>query len=261
VINGFPADVVALSLAPDVTAIQQAGLITHDWTSGPDGGFVSSSVVVFDVRPGNPKHIANYSDLARTGVKVLTPDPAQSGGARWNLVSAYGAALRGQAGVTKGEAGAYSLLQGIVKNVVAFDKSASDSVANFESGNGDVAITYENAVKAAQNAGLPDQVVYPPSSVLIQNPIAVVDKNAEAHCVESVANAFVSFLHTKSAQELYKTEGFLRPVSLAAAQKGGPGFPAIKDLWTVDQLGGWDSLNQKLFSDDGIVTKAIADGS
>ena len=90
VVNGQPADVVALSLAPDVDTIKDAGLITSDWTAQPDGGMVSSSVVVFDVRKGNPKHIADWNDLATPGTQVLTPDPAQSGGARWNLVSLWG---------------------------------------------------------------------------------------------------------------------------------------------------------------------------
>ena len=81
---------MALSLAPDVQTIQDAGLITHDWTQAPDKGMVSSSVVVFDVRPGNPKGIEDWNDLAQPGLGLLTPDPAQSGGARWNLVSPVG---------------------------------------------------------------------------------------------------------------------------------------------------------------------------
>jgi sulfate/thiosulfate-binding protein len=264
VISGFPADIVALSLAPDVDAIKQAGLITSDWTSdansgGADAGMVSSSVVAFDVRPGNPLGIADYSDLTKPGVKVLTPDPAQSGGARWNLVSAYGSAMRGFSGNAKGdETGADNLLKGIIGNVTAFDKSAHASVQNFEAGVGDVAITYENEILTAKNAGLPDEAVYPESSVLIQNPVAIVDKNVDDHCVRPIAEAFVQFLHSKAAKDIYSKVGFLRPVDLASAQKGGPGMPAIKDLWTVDEIGGWDALTQKLFSDTGVATQAIA---
>ena len=113
VVNGYEADVVALSLGPDVDEIADAGLITHDWTQEADGGMVTTSVVVFDVRPGNPLGIEDWDDIAKPGVEVLTPDPASSGGARWNLVSGWGAALRGHAGVTEGdEAGATALLQG-----------------------------------------------------------------------------------------------------------------------------------------------------
>ena len=262
VINGLPADVVALSLAPDVDAIKQAGLITQDWQAGADAGMVSSSVVVFDVRAGNPKGVKDWNDLAKPGVQVLTPDPAQSGGARWNLVSLWGAALRGDVpGTTKGdEAAATTLMQGVVGNVLTYDKSARDSIQNFESGNGDVAITYENEVKTAQAGGGTDQEVYPAGSVLIENPVAVVEVNAAKHCVSDVAKAFVDFLHTKDVKAMYTSVGYLRSTDPTKAQAGDPahGFPAIKDLFTVQDLGGWDSLDQKLFSDNGIATQAIA---
>ena len=146
--------------------------------------------------------------------------------------------------------------------MLTFDKSARDSIQNFESGNGDVAITYENEVKTANEAGLPDEAVYPPSSVLIQNPVALVDKNVDKDCVRPVAEAFVDFLHTPEVKDMYTSVGFLRSTDLAQAKKGDPsnGFPAIKDLWTVDDFGGWSALNDKLFSDSGIATTAIAGG-
>jgi sulfate/thiosulfate transport system substrate-binding protein len=260
VVNGFPADIVALSLAPDVDAIKDAGLITHDWTQAPDKGMVSTSVVALDVRPDNPENIKDFNDLTQPGLQVLTPDPAQSGGARWNIVGAYGAAMRGFAGNQKDDsAGAQKLLQDIFSNVTVMDKSARDSIKNFESGNGDVAITYENEILTAQDSGLPDEAVYPPSTVLIENPVAVVDKNAQDHCVENIANAFVKFLHTKEAKDLYSTVGFLRSTKSTQAQKGDPSahMPAIKDLFTVDDFGGWGGLDQKLFSDSGLFTEAL----
>jgi sulfate/thiosulfate-binding protein len=262
VVNGSGADVVALSLAPDVQTIQDAGLITHDWTAAPDKGMVSSSVVVFDVRPGNPKGITDWNDLAQPGLGLLTPDPAQSGGARWNLVSLWGSAMRGDVpGVTKDDqAGATKLMDDVVNNVISFDSSARTSIQNFEGGNGDVAITYENEVKTADAAGLPDEAVYPKGSILIENPVAVVDKNAEEHCVTDLADAFVKFLHTKEAKGYYTDTGFLRSTDSTLAQKGDPanGYPAIKDLFTVEDLGGWDQLDQTLFSDNGIATQAVA---
>jgi sulfate/thiosulfate transport system substrate-binding protein len=144
-----------------------------------------------------------------------------------------------------------------LSNVVVFDKSARDSIQNFEAGNGDVAITYENEVLTAQDAGLPDEAVYPPSSVLIENPVAVVDANVDEHCVRDVAEAFVEFLHTPEVKEIFAEAGY-RSTDIAEAAKGdGDRFPAIEDLWDVDELGGWEELNQ-LFADDGIVTQAIA---
>jgi sulfate transport system substrate-binding protein len=256
VAGGFPADVVALSLAPDVDSIEDAGLITHDWTQAPDGGMVSSSLVVFDVRPGNPEGIKDFDDLAQPGVEVLTPDPASSGGARWNIVGAFGAAMRGFAGNEKGdESGAQELLKGIFSNVTVLDKTARDSIKNFEAGNGDVAITYENEIYTAQEAGLDDEMVIPPSTVLIENPVAIVDKNVDRpdHCNREVAEAFVEFLHSDEAKELYTTVGFLRSTDPKEAQKGGTdvGYEPVEDLYTVDDLGGWDALNEQLFAEDG----------
>jgi sulfate/thiosulfate-binding protein len=260
VVSGFQADVVALSLAPDVDIIKDAGLITHDWTAEPDGGMVSTSVVVFDVRPGNPKGIKDWNDLAKPGLDVLTPDPAASGGAKWNIVAAYGAAERGKVpGTTGDDGGAQQLLTGIFSNVHVLDKSARDSIKNYESGNGDVAITYENEVFTAQKAGLPDELVIPPSTILIENPVAVVDKYAEQHCVADVAKAFVDFLHTDDAKELYTTVGFLRPTDASeAAQGDGDKFAPIQDLFTAADLGGWGQIQQKVFGEpDGIFTTAF----
>jgi sulfate transport system substrate-binding protein len=259
VVNGFKADVVALSLVPDVDLIKKAGLITHDSTQGPDGGMVSSSVVVFDVRPSNPKNIHDWNDLAQAGLQILTPDPAASGGARWNIVAAYGAAERGKvSSASADDAGAQQLLTGIFKNVTVLDKSARDSIKNFESGNGDVAITYENEILTAQKAGLPDQIVIPPSTILVQNPVAVVDKYAADDCVTAVANAFVDYLHTPDAKALYSSAGFLRPTDEASAKAGdGAKFAPISDLFTAQDLGGWDQLDTKVFGTGGIFTKAF----
>jgi sulfate/thiosulfate-binding protein len=263
VVNGFPADIVALSLDPDVELIRQAGLITNDWQAGPDHGYVGTSAVVFDVRPGNPKNIHNWNDLTQPGLQVLTPDPAQSGGAKWNIVAAYGAAMRGQvAGYAKGSAAdAERLLTGILENVTVMDRSANDSIKNFESGNGDVAINYEYAVLAAQKAGGSNEMVIPPSTVAIQTPVAVVDANAEKHCVEDVANQFVAWLHTKEAKEIFDTVGYERPVDLEAAQAGEgieSRFEPIHDLFTSDDLGGWDELDDTVFGPNGAFTKAQA---
>ena len=261
VVNGFEADIVALSLGPDVDVIREAGLITHDWESETDGGMVSSSIAVLDVRPGNPEGLKDWDDLTQEGIEILTPDPASSGGARWNIVAAYGAAMRGYAGVDEGDsAGAQELLKGIFSNVTVLDKSARDSIKNFEAGNGDVAITYENEILTANKAGLPDEMVIPPSTVMIENPVAIVDKNVDKHCVREVAEAFVEFLHSDEAKELYTTVGFLRSTDRDEAAKGGEGFPAVEDLFTVDDLGGWDQIADEVFGEsDGVFTKAFAE--
>lgn len=261
IVNGFPADIYASSDAPDVSLVQKAGLITHNWLQDTGQSVVATSVVGFMVRPGNPKGIHNWNDLTKPGLKILTPDPAQSGGAKWNIVAAYGAAMRGKVpGYTANSpAAAERLLQGIFKNVTVMDKSANDSFKNFESGNGDVAITYENQALAGIAAGSTDQFIIPPSTVLIQTPTVVVDKNAKAHCVENIAKAFVAYLHTPDAQKIFQTVGYQRPVSLAAAQKGnGKDYPAINDLFTTDEIGGWTRLvSSTVFGPSGAFTRAF----
>jgi len=261
IVNGFQADIFAASLDPDVQAIEDAGLITHDWRAGEDAGMVSSSIAVFDVRPGNPEGLADWNDLTKDGLEILTPDPASSGGARWNIIGAYGAAMRGYAGSKEGDTvGAGELLKGIFTNVTVLDKSARDSIKNFEAGNGDVAITYENEILTAQAAELEDEMVIPPSTIMIENPVAVIDEYAKQHCVEDVANEFVEYLHSDEAKELYTTVGFLRGTDKAEAQKGGEGFPAVEDLFTIEDLGGWETLNTDVFGEpDGIFTKAFAE--
>jgi len=260
IVNGFPADIYASSLVPDVELVQKAGLITHDWQHDTDGSIVASSVVGFMVRPGNPKHITNWNDLTQPGLQILTPDPAQSGGAKWNITAAYGAAMRGEVpGVpANNPAAAEKLLEGIFKNVTVLDKSANDSFKNFESGNGDVAITYENQALAGIAAGSKDQFIIPPSTIQIQTPTVVVDKNAEKHCVEGIANAFAKYLHTPDAQSVFETIGYERPIPTAAAAKGGAGYPPIKNLFTADDLGGWNKIvSDTVFGPNGAFTQAF----
>ena len=260
IVNGFPADIYASSLVPDVELVQKAGLITHNWQADTDGSIVASSVVGFMVRPGNPKHITNWNDLTQSGLQILTPDPQQSGGAKWNITAAYGAAMRGKVpGVAANDpAAAEKLLEGIFKNVTVLDKSANDSFKNFESGNGDVAITYENQALAGIAAGSKDQFIIPPSTIQIQTPTVVVDKNAEKHCITKIADAFVKYLHTPDAQDVFQTVGYERPIDTAAAAKGSDGYPAIKDLFTADDLGGWNKLvSDTVFGPNGAFTQAF----
>ena len=262
VANGFPADVVALSLPPDVDIIRKAGLITHDWTTDTNGGIVSNTVVVLDVHQGNPKGIHDWADLVRPGLQILTPDPSQSGGAKWNILAAYGAALRGKIPgyVAGSQADAERFLQALFANVTVMDKSANDSLKNFQAGNGDVAITYENQVAAGVKAGKGDTLVEPSSTVLIENPAVVVDKNAQAHCVAPVAKAFVQYLHSADAQEIFASVGSFRPADPAAA----PGavadldLPALSDVFRVSDLGGWDKvLDDTVFGPNGAFTTAL----
>jgi sulfate transport system substrate-binding protein len=235
---GLPADLVALSLAPDVTKLVQAGLVSPSWDRNPYHGFVTDSVVVFTVRKGNPKHIHTWSDLIRPGVQVVTPNPFTSGGARWNVMAAYGAQLK--AGSAPAQALAY--LKSLFRHVVSQDKSARESLQTFLAGKGDVAINYENEAITAQKKGSPIEYVVPAQTILIQNPVAVVSRSPNA----SGAQAFVSFLHTPEAQKIFVSKGY-RPTLTALNNPSR--FPDPPGMFTIDQLGlgGWKTVSKKFF--------------
>ena len=259
VIGGLEADVVALSLGPDVDAITKANLITHDWTTAPHKGIVSNSVVAFAVRKGNPKNIKDWADLAQPGLDVLTPDAATSGGARWNILGLYGAALRGQvAGVTANDQpGAQAFLTSVLKNVTVLDKDARSSITTFEKGVGDVAITYENEVLLGQQRGQDYQLIIPHSTILIETPVAVVDSYVDKHGTRAAAEAFVSFLFTVPAQQVFAQYGF-RSVETTVAQAAVAQFPTVADPFTVAQFGGWSQASKDVFTKDtGIYDQAI----
>lgn len=243
--EGFEADVVALSLEPDVALLEEAGLVTGDWRSRGRGGVVHTSLAVIAVRPGNPKGIRDWSDLTRADVEVLTPNVRTSGGAMWNVLGVYGAALRGHAGGTAGDAvAATGLLRGVLGRVSVMDKGARESIVSFEKGVGDAAITYENEVLTAKRGGRAMDYVVPPATVVIENPVAVVDVYAAKHGNTDLAAAFVEFLHGPEAQAAFATHGF-RPADPAALPAG---LPAPAHPFTVADLGGWAAVKAQIFA-------------
>ena len=201
---------------------------------------VTNSLVVFVVRDGNPKKIKGWNDLIRPGVQVVTPNPFTSGGARWNVMAAYGA----QRKLGKTDKQAQDYLLKLFKNVVSQDKSARDSLQTFNAGRGDVLLAYENEALFARSRGQGSPFVIPRSTILIENPIAVV-KTSE-HKQE--ANAFLRFLRTPDAQKIFAENGY-RPVNKAVAKQFTSKFPARPGQFTIDQLGlgGWDKVQKRFF--------------
>jgi len=258
VVEGFEADVVALSLEADVLRIEDEGLITHDWKAVGAGGMMSDSVVAFAVRAGNPLGIRDWADLAGEDVELLTPNPATSGGAMWNVLALYGAALRGHvAGVPADEPdAAFEFLKSVLTNVIVLDDSARDSITNYEQGVGNVAITYENEVLVGQQAGADYELVIPSSTILIENPVAVVDGYADEHGTRQVAEAFVDFLFTTEAQAIFARYG-LRSVDPDVAASTAGLYPAVADLFTIEFFGGWPQARQEIFGETGVFNLAI----
>jgi len=253
VVGGFEADVVALSLAPDVDRIARAGLITHDWRAEAFGGMISRSVVVIAVREGNPLQIRDWDDLSRPGLKILTPDPRTSGGAMWNICALYGAALRGKVKGVPGDdpEAAANFLRQVLRNVTVMDKGARESLTNFERGIGDVALTYENEVLVARRADRSMDYVIPTSTLLIENPIAMVDVYVDRHGTRQVTEAFLDFVRSTESQLIFADFG-LRPVEPTAAAQVTDRYSTPEDLWTIEYLGGWDRVIETMFAPEGL---------
>jgi sulfate transport system substrate-binding protein len=247
VMAGLSADVVALSLEPDITDLVNAGLVDKNWNKGFYKGMVTNSVVVFAVRDGNPKRIKNWDDLIKPGVEVITPNPLTSGGARWNVMAAYGA----QRKVGKTHKQSTDYLLKLFQHVTVQDKSARESLQTFLSGKGDVLLAYENEAFFANLKGQKLPYVIPRSTILIENPVAVV--NETGHPRE--AHAFVSFLRTPAAQKIFAENGYRPVVKSVAKQYKFPGGPG---LFTINQLGigGWAKVQKQFFDPrNGIFTR------
>jgi sulfate/thiosulfate transport system substrate-binding protein len=244
--SGQPADVVAFSTTPDMTRLVDDKLVASDWDANPQKGFSSDSVVVMVVRKGNPKHITGWDDLIKPGMDVITPNPATSGSARWNIMAAYGAQLK--EGKSPAEALAYVRTL-LTKNVSTQPAAASDALQTFVSGKGDVLLDYESDAIAAQKAGDNIQYIIPKQTLLIQTPIAVTAK------APAQAKAFLNWQWTPAGQTIWAQQGY-RPVLQSVAKKFTKQFPTPPQLFTIDDLGGWTKVKDQFFDpDNGSIIK------
>lgn len=257
VVNGLKADYVHFSVTSDVTRLVEAGLVDERWDDGPTKGVVSSSIVVFAVREGNPLGIEDWDDLIQPGVEIVTPNPASSGAARWNALAAWGQAIH--RGATEEEATEY--LERFFANVVALPGSGRDATTAFLGGTGDVLMAYENEAILAHQNGEEFDYIIPPVTMLIENPGAVLkDANPKAQ-------AWLDFVLSPAGQRQFALKGF-RPVidgvevdEVEGANDPKNPYPDVEEhLITVDRdFGSWSELSTKFFDErDGIVTKVIA---
>jgi sulfate/thiosulfate transport system substrate-binding protein len=236
VASGLPADVVALSLAPDVDKLVEPGLVDAGWADTPTDGFVTNSVVVFAVRKGNPKNIQTWDDIVRDDVEVITPNPFTSGGAKWNLMAAYGS----QTEQGKSPEEALEFLREVLANTPVQDKSAREALQTFSGGKGDVLLAYENEAITAQNAGIELDYVIPDQTILIQNPAAVVTESENP----DTAQAFVDWLVTPEAQEIFASKGYRSVLPDLVDEKT---YPTPETLFKIDDFGGWSQVNDEFF--------------
>jgi sulfate/thiosulfate transport system substrate-binding protein len=244
--SGLPADVVAFSLEPDITRLVDADLVASDWAKDAHKGMVSDSVVVLAVRKGNPKGIKGWDDLVRDDVEVITPNPFTSGGARWNVMAAFGAQLR----MGKSEDEAIEYLKKLFHNVPVQDKSARESLQTFAGGKGDVLIAYENEAITAQQKGEELDYVIPDQTILIENPIAVASESKHPE----QAQAFVDFARSKPAQEVFARKGYR---SILPELVDAKRYPQPKTLFTIAELGGWPKVMETFFDRDNSIVADI----
>lgn len=243
---GLPADVVNFSIATDMDRLVQAKLVDKSWSANPYHGIVSRSVVVFVLRNGNPKHLRTWADLVKPGVQVVFPNPFSSGGARWDVMAAYGAMLREKK--TPKQAQAY--LTHLFQHNVSQDTSARNALNTFLSGRGDVLLDYESDAKLAQQQGKPVYYLIPKATLQIETPLAAVNTGNKA-----AAQQFVSWLHTPAAQTIWAQNGF-RSVVPSVEKNFLAQFPPRPQLFTINYLGGWDKVNTRFFDPtNGIVAK------
>ena len=244
--GGLPADVVEFSLEPDMTRLVDAGLVDKGWNQNKYKGMVTDSVVVFMVRKGNPKNIKSWDDLVTGDVEVIEPNPFTSGGAKWNIMAGYGAQV--EEGKTPEQAKEY--LSKLFENVSVLDKSARESLQTFSSGKGDVLLGYENEAILAQQQGEELDYIVPDETLLIENPVAVVNESKDP----KLAQSFVDFLYTPKAQEIFAGKGY-RPVVEGTA--GAEEFPTPAKLFEITKFGGWGKVNDEFFDPEKGVVAGI----
>jgi sulfate/thiosulfate transport system substrate-binding protein len=271
VLDGIPADVVTLALWSDTNAIAKKGLIAKDWDSRFDNQSLPYfSTVVFVVRKGNPKGIHDWPDLLQPNVQIISPNPKTSGGAKLNLLAAWGAALR-RNGITdtstpverqQAEEAAKKFVSEMFRNCPVLDSGARGATITFARRMiGDVHLTWENeALLEKQELGDELEIVYPSCSIKAEPHVAVVDQNVDRKGTREVAEAYMRFLYTEKGQEII-AENWYRPTNPRIAEKFADRFPNMP-LFRIDYVekGGWDAAQKRFFADGGLFDQIYAGG-
>ena len=253
VIDGLDADVVTLALAYDIDEIsQRAKLLPSDWQKRfKNNSTPYTSTIVFIVRKGNPKGVKTWDDIAKPGVGVITANPKTSGGARWAYLAAYGSVLTAPGG---SDAKARDYIQKVFANVPVLDSGARGATVSFaERGLGDVLLSWENEAGLVLKEFGSDKfdVIYPPTSILAEPPVAVVDKVAEKKGNAAVAQAYLDYLYSPEGQDI-AGKNFYRPTDPKAQAKYAKQFPPIK-LFNINEVfGGWATAQKTHFADGGV---------
>ena len=247
VVEGCNADVVTLALEHDITLIERTGLIDEGWINEFDRDSAPyTSTIVFLVRAGNPKQIADWDDLTVDGVDVITPDPKSSGGACWNYLAALAYAKTHDD--TEGQQ--MDFLRKLYANVSVMDSGARGSTTTFvENGKGDVLIAWENeALTTLDSYPGEYELIYPSVSILAQPSVAIVDDNAGANGTEQLSREYLQYLYSDEAQRLIGENGY-RPTDEQILKEFSDTYDLTMELWTIEDFGGWDEAYKTYFED------------
>jgi sulfate transport system substrate-binding protein len=241
---GQPASLVHFAQGGDMIALEEAGLVAPGWDSNEFRGIGQESVVVLAVRKGNPEGIGSFDDLLTKDVEVITPNPLSSGGARWNIMALYGSQLH----AGKSEQEALDAVKTVLEKTIVQPGSARDALAAFAQGEGDVLLAYENEAIKAQKEGEDVDYVVPPSTIRIETPIAVTKGAPRA------ARAFLDFIWSDAGQRIWSDNGY-RPVNQALLDEKK--FPVPRDLFEIDEFGGWEQVTDEFFDEESGKVAAI----
>lgn len=256
VIDGLDADVVNLALGADLLKLEQAGLVKAGWEAKlPYQAIVTNSVVSFFVRPGNPKKLKGWADLDNKNVQVITANPKTSGGARWNFLGLWGSVVK--SGGTEQQAKTYVI--NVYRNVDALPRDAREATDMFvKRGQGDVLLNYENEAILAKKSGIwSAPIIVPSPNILIEAPVAVVDKNVDRKGNRRVAEAFARYLSGAQAQRIFAKQGF-RPVAPQVKAETKGQFQAVAKLFTAKDFGGWSKINKIFFANGALWDQIFA---
>ena len=254
ILQGVQAEIAILSIDRDAQRLKQGGFVTSDWHLLPSKGVVNKTPFVILVRKGNPKGINDFPDLAKTGVRIIHPDPVSSGGAQWSILAIYGSELvksEKQSG-EQDQARAVQMLQSIWKNVISTPGSAREARTQFETGFGDALITYELEGLLMKATGSADaEVIIPKSTIFSEHPAVVIDKHVSA-AKRPVVDAFIQYLWSDEAQQAFVKYHF-RSVSNESLNDANKELGHIELPFTIDYFGGWDKaypeIIEKVFRD------------
>ena len=240
ILQGVPADLAILSIDRDAQRLYDGKATTVDWHNLPNRGIINKTPFVILVRKGNPKGITDFADLAKTGVRLIHPDPVSSGGAQWSILAIYGSELKKSEAETgtQDTVRAMHMLQAIWKNVISTPGSAREARTQFETGYGDALITYELEGLLMKAASAEIDVVIPRSTIFSEHPAVVIDRNVSA-AKRPVVDAFVKYLWLDEAQKAFVKYHF-RSVTKEALNSENKDFAKIQEPFTVEMFGGWD---------------------